>query len=225
MAAVKPKQSVKLARAEMYRRLILEAAEGEFAACGFEEAKMQDIAKGAGIALGTLYGVFPGKAEIYEAIQELRGREILEHVLRAIQGEAAFDTAAFKGIEAYVRCLVERPNYLRMHLREGLSWADRVTLRSQQQLATWERGMTLAVGLMKQGVERGYLHADDDPALQMKMLIAAHQVQLRDWLEHGARAQEVDALIRRMQAHFRRALLAQPVAPAAPIKALRRARK
>jgi AcrR family transcriptional regulator len=225
MAAVKPKESVKRARAEMYRRLILEAAEEEFAASGFEEAKMQDIAKGSGIALGTLYGVFPGKAEIYEAIQELRGREILDHVLRAIQGEGAFEVAASKGIEAYVRCLVDRPNYLRMHLREGLSWADQGALRSRLQVDTWERGMKLAVGLMKKGIEVGYLHGEEEPELQMKMLIAAHQVQLRDWLDRGGRAQDVDRLIERMQAHFRRSLLADSHTQVTSFKTSRRARK
>jgi AcrR family transcriptional regulator len=225
MPAVKPKESVKRARAEMYRRLILEAAEAEFAASSFEEARMQDIAKGAGIALGTLYGVFPGKAEIYEAIQELRGREILEHVLRAVQGEEGFAGAALKGIEAYVRCLVLRPNYLRMHLREGLSWADQGMLRSRTQVDTWERGMDLAVGLIKKGVQRGALDAEDEPEVQMKMLIAAHQEQLRDWLERGADTQGVDALIARMQNHFRRCFLAEPSSKATPLKSLRRARK
>lgn len=225
MAAVKPKESVKRARAEMYRRLILEAAEAEFAAAGFEEAKMQDIAKNAGIALGTLYGVFPGKVEIYEAIQELRGREILEYVARAVQDAGAFDAAALKGIEAYVRCLVDRLNYLRMHLREGLSWADQGTLRSRPQVDTWQRGMSLAVGLMKKGIEVGYLHSDEEPELQMKMLIAAHQVQLRDWLDRGARASEVGRLIERMQTHFRRALLAEPGPHVALLSTKRRARK
>src|SRR5690606_17844131 len=130
MARVSPKDGAKKAKAEMYRRLVLEAAEQVFANAGFDDAKIQDIAQAAGLSLGTLYTVFPGKAEIYDGIQEQRGREILESIYREIQGyEGVFD-AAMRGIDAYVRSLAERPHYLRMHLREGLSWTERTSLRS-----------------------------------------------------------------------------------------------
>jgi len=221
MARVSPKEGVKRARAEMYRGLILEAAEAEFAAHGFEAAKMQNIAQGAGIALGTLYTVFPGKTEIYDAVQALRGREILEHITRAIQGYPTFPEVALRGIEAYVRYLVDRPYYLQMHLREGLSWTDRAVLRSGEQVVTWEQGVKLATGLLKLGIERGFLHADNAPELQIKMLIAAHQVQIRDWLERGKDPAEVPQLIVRMQEHFRRAFVRE----IEPTRAARPARR
>lgn len=190
----------------MYRRLILEGAERVFAERGFDEAKIQHIAKAAGIALGTLYTVFPGKNEIYAAIQEQRGREILESIYRAIQGYDGVVDACMRGIDAYVRSLVERPYFLRMHLYEGLSWTDPSTLRSGEEVATLERGMSLAVGLIQMGIDRGFLH-DESPELLLKMLVAAHQVQLRDWLDRGAKAAEVDPLIARMQSHFTRAFV------------------
>ncbi len=223
MARVNPKDSLKRARAEMYRGLILDAAEAEFAAHGYDNAKMQNIAQGAGIALGTLYGVFPGKTEIYDAVQELRGREILGHISLAIQGHTEFPDVALRGIEAYVRYLVERPHYLQMHLREGLSWTDREVLRSGEQVATWEQGVKLATTLLKIGIERGLLHADNPPELQIKMLIAVHQVQIRDWLDRGAKAAEVPALIARMQQHFCRAFVRESAATRGAHKPARRA--
>lgn len=207
--AVSPKDSKKRAKAEMYRRLILESAEKVFADHGYDDAKIQDIAQGAGIALGTLYTVFPGKTEIYEAIQELRGREILESIFRHIQGYTDFLDAAMRGIEAYVRSLTERPHYLRMHLREGLSWAEREVLKSGEQVATWERGMSLAVSVLRAGIEHGLLHDDNPPELQLKMMVAAHQVMLNDWLARGGERDEIPALIERMQNHFRRAFVCE----------------
>ncbi|MET0286929.1 MAG: TetR/AcrR family transcriptional regulator [Polyangiales bacterium] len=201
-----PKEGVKAAKAEMYRRLIVEAAEPVFAEHGFDEAKMQDIAQGAGIALGTLYSVFPGKSELYAAIQEQRGREMLEGIYNAIQGYTGVADACQRGIEAYVRVLVERPHFLRMHLRDGLSWTDPSSLRSGVEVATWERGMSLAVDLLRMGIERGFL-LPNRPELVLKMMVATHQVQLTDWLERGAKANEVDALIADMQRHFVRAFV------------------
>jgi AcrR family transcriptional regulator len=205
-SAKSPKEGAKRAKAEMYRRLILEAAERVFAEHGFDEAKIQDIALGAGIALGTLYSVFPGKQEIYAAIQEQRGREMIAGIYGAIQGYQGVVDACERGIDAYVRVLVERPHFLRMHLRDGLSWTDPSSLRSGEEVATWERGMGLAVDLLKLGIERGYLHPSR-PELVLKMMVATHQVQLRDWLERGARAAEVDELIASMQQHFVRAFV------------------
>jgi AcrR family transcriptional regulator len=204
--AAGPKEGAKRARAEMYRRLIVEAAEPVFAEHGFDEAKMQDIAQGAGIALGTLYSVFPGKSELYAAIQEQRGREMLEGIYNAIQGYSGVADACQRGIAAYVRVLVERPHFLRMHLREGLSWTDPSSLRSGVEVATWERGMSLAVDLLRMGIERGFL-LPNRPELVLKMMVATHQVQLSDWLERGAQASEVDALIADMQRHFVRAFV------------------
>ncbi|MDB4991229.1 MAG: transcriptional regulator [Myxococcaceae bacterium] len=202
-----PKDGAKRAKAEMYRRLILDAAEQVFADHGYDEAKMQDIAQGAGIALGTLYTVFPGKTELYAAIQEQRGKEILESIFRAIQGYEGVVDACSRGIDAYVRTLAQKPYFLRMHLREGLSWTDPKSLRSGEELATWERGMSLAVSLLQAGIERGFLHGDTKPDVLLKMMVAAHQVQLQDWLDRGAEPTEIDGLIERMQQHFVRAFV------------------
>lgn len=207
MVGVTPKDSAKRAKADMYRRLIVEAAERVFAEYGYDEAKIQDIAQGAGIALGTLYTAFPGKTEIYAAIQAQRGREILEGIYRAIQGHDGVIDACKRGIDAYVRCLVERPYYLRMHLRDGLSWTTPSGLRIGEEVATWERGMSLAVELLKTGIARGYFYDESRPEVMLKMMIAAHQVQLRDWLDRGGEAAEVPALIERMQEHFVRAFV------------------
>jgi len=212
-----PKDGAKRAKAEMYRRLVLEAAERTFAERGFEVAKIQDIAQAAGLAPGTLYTVFPGKQEIYAAIQEQRGREIFERIYAAIQGYESVVDACRRGIDAYVRSLAERPFFLRMHLREGISWTSPSGRRSGEEVANWQRGTTLAAGILQMGIDRGYLVADDPPEVLLKMLVAAHQVQLQDWLDRGADAGEIGALIARMQSHFVRAFVrADGEIPAAP---------
>ena len=73
--------------------------------------------------------------------------------------------------------------------------------------------MSLAVNLLSAGIERGLLHGDNPPELLLKMMIAAHQVQLGDWLERGADVHEIDSLIERMQNHFRRAFVCDVANP------------
>jgi AcrR family transcriptional regulator len=213
---LRPKETAKRAKAETYRRLIMGSGEKVFAEHGFDAAKIQDIAAGAGLSLGTLYSVFPGKTEIYTAIQLQRGSEVLQDISAAMRSYQGVLEQALAGIAAYVRCLVERPDYLRMHLREGLSWTQRSSLRTGEEVDTWERGVALAVQLLERGMESGFFYVDNEPAILLKMMIASHQVQLQDWLDSGAEASAVDGLIRRMQDYFRRAFVAESARPLDP---------
>jgi AcrR family transcriptional regulator len=216
------KDAAKRAKTEAYRRLLRESAEQVFAEHGFDAAKIQDIAQLAGLSLGTLYTVFPGKTEIYTAIQAVRGAEVLREIQAAMQGHTSVLERALHGIAAYVKALVERPHYLRMHLREGLSWTQRSFLRTGPEVVTWEQGIALAVGLLRHGIEAGFFHADDPPEVLLKMLIASHQAQIQDWLDRGAQPGEIDALIRRMQAHFQRAFVRAPEPAAGRLRAAHR---
>lgn len=209
MARVAAKSNLKKAKAEMYRSLILEAAEQAFADHGYDDAKIQDIAAQSGIALGTLYTVFPGKAEIYDAVNRLRGEEVLAQITASLQGAEGLVGTCLRGIDAYVRCLAGRPNYLRMHLREGLSWTEKAVLKSGEQVKAYDRGMELAHGLLRQGIDNGELVGSDPPELMIKMMIAAHQVQLGAWVEAGADESSIDDLILRMQDYFLRAHVAR----------------
>lgn len=110
----------------MYHDLVFEAAESAFAARGFEATTMQDIAAEAGVSLQTLYSVFDGKRELYDEIRETR-REQFREALAGAASERHEDP--FQAIEAavrtYVRFHCDHPDYLRLQLHEGRSWALR----------------------------------------------------------------------------------------------------
>jgi AcrR family transcriptional regulator len=61
---------------ELFREAILEAAEEELAAAGFHGARVQDIAKRAGVAVGTFYNHFETKEDVLVALLDLRMREM-----------------------------------------------------------------------------------------------------------------------------------------------------
>jgi AcrR family transcriptional regulator len=195
------KQGVRRARASLYRTLIVEAAERVFAARGYDDGKMQDIAAAAGLSLRTLYAIFPGKWEIFQAIGETRGHEVLERIAAATRdGGAALDRL-LRAQAAYLEYMMAHPDYLRMHLREGTAWALGVSAHAgRAQLEAWARGMAAQVDLFRAGIGEGAF-VDESPALLAKMLAAMHQVALADWVEGGMR-EPPDALIRRMEAQL-----------------------
>lgn len=67
----------------LFRKAILDAAEGVFAERGFATARVQDVAARAGLAVGTIYNHFEQKEDILFALLDERMTGFLE----------AFDTA------------------------------------------------------------------------------------------------------------------------------------
>lgn len=122
---------------------ILEAAADVFAECGFERAKVDDIAERAGVAKGTIYYHFQGKDELFcaliadlmqrliarweqavatapDPVERLRGRvEALSRFLLANRRFAVMLLTEAWGNEA-------RQQVFRAHLRELIRVLERV---------------------------------------------------------------------------------------------------
>src|SRR2546428_7740306 len=79
-ATRQPRHEARRARTDVYRQHIFEAAEQVFAEHGFEAAKVQDIARRVGLSMGTIYSIFPSKADVLRAILEERGQAMLSLV-------------------------------------------------------------------------------------------------------------------------------------------------
>lgn len=94
MAARQPKPPVgtlvRKARVAAYRAAILDAAEQVFADAGFESAKMEDIARVAGVAKGTVYNYFQSKEAVFGALAD-RGRVELLGIIDDAMASATVD--------------------------------------------------------------------------------------------------------------------------------------
>ena len=185
------------ARNDLYRQHILEAAEEVFAERGFESAKLQDISKLAGVSMGTIYAIFPGKEDLFRAILAERGRELLQVARDGAHSGDDPRLALDRLVAAYIDYFVAHPNFLRMHVRLGTSWVLGPTLRSQGQVELWAEIHALQAELMRRGVESGAF-VDEDPALLAKIFSALDQVVLADWVAGGMHADRT-TLIDRMQ--------------------------
>jgi AcrR family transcriptional regulator len=208
MKAARPRDKARQARTDLYRRLICEAAERVFAAHGFAGALVEEIAREADVSIGTLYRVFPGrKAEIYRAIQELRGTELIGSTravgLAAWQQRGDVLDAMLEGLRTLVEYVMAHPDYLRMTLHEEQAWALGPQRSTTEQTAMWKAGMEGAAEGMRYGVETGLL-VDDDPDLMARTLVAMQQAHLGFWLEEG-RQRSSEEVVAALQRQFLRA--------------------
>lgn len=220
-AGSRPKSRLRQAREAAYAAVILEAAEEVFGREGYEGAKVQEVAREAGISLNTLYDVFPGKVELWRALHEQHLSRLFESALstlRSADPDNVLDQL-LTGIGGYVRYLVSHPKYLRLHLSDGSAWALGTGMRSEEQIEAWARGKRLVAELVARGIEQGVL-VDEDPELVVQIMLALHQVRLAHWLHSGCGTPQ-EEVVRQIQEHTIRALHA----PATLAKALARFRK
>lgn len=200
------KRRVREAKEALYRRLVLEAAERVFARKGYEDAKVEEIAQASGVSLGTLYSVFAGKAEIFRAIHEAADEELLHRAVDAARGLEDPLATLLAGVRAYTLYFLARPDLLRMHLREGLTWgAEGAGAGSRERTRAWHAGVDMLASAFQRGIDRGVLVARD-ARLMARMMIAMQQVELAHWLE-GGRERDPDAVVREMEAQVVRSFV------------------
>src|SRR5437870_1681461 len=167
----KPRDEARLARTDVYRSHIVEAAEQVFAERGFAQAKLQDISRLAGLSMGTIYAIFPSKTALYRTILEERGRELLE-LARRVAGRKAPPAEALDAlIGLYIDYFVAHPAFLRMHLRAGTSWAIAPS-GTEAQVEHWRDIHALQADIFRRGVAAG-VFGDEAPAY-LARLFSAH---------------------------------------------------
>ena len=188
------------ARARMYRDLVFESAECVFGQKGFEHATMQDIAREAGISLKTLYAAFPGKQELYEDIQRVRGRAFMDRVAAAIDGDAEPLDRLHQAVTAYVSFLFEHRDWLRIHLRSRVSWG----MRPSEQYAAdyWEEGLTAFADILREGSESALFYPGDpmrsSALVQAILQVQVSQAVIADASDTEQTAEEIMLLLRRL---------------------------
>src|SRR5690625_4616930 len=79
-----PNRGVRMPRDER-RAQLLEAAKHVFVGNGYHAAAMDDIAERAGVSKPVLYQHFPGKLELYLALLDTHGNELVDRVRSAIE--------------------------------------------------------------------------------------------------------------------------------------------
>ncbi len=193
-------------RRARYRAAILEAAERAFADQGYDATKVQDLARDAGVSLTTLYGAFPGKWEIFCAVQEARLAALLREVLGGASTLPAdpLERLCF-GIERYLRFHMRHPTFLRLELREGVPWGTTDALRTPAQTRAWKAGLAMMTQTFAEGIERG-LFEPDDPETCARTTTAISQVRLALWARGGGRTPP-DTVVERTLAQLVRAFV------------------
>ncbi len=206
-----PRHEARQARNDVYRQHIFAAAEQVFAEHGFAATKVQDISRRAGLSMGTIYAIFPSKEDLFRAILDERGRELLQ-LARDVAADVAAPRAALQALsEAYVGYFAAHPDFLRMHLREGTSWVLSPLADNDGRAQLWRDIHELQAGIFRRGVAAG-VFVDEDPGFLAKLYSAMDQVLLSDWVGSGMKASSQE-VAQHLHGLVERSFSRGPVAP------------
>lgn len=192
----KQPRELREAKEALYREHIMEVAERMFADQGFAETKMQDIARKAGISLGTLYQSYPGKQDLYRALLITRDSEMFEvatsRAQKVLPGMDSLEPLLW-AMQAHVSFLLEHPDYLRMQLQQGYVWYHSASWPSSDEQQMWERGLAMLEQVFQWGADQGYF-VPGDASEQAKLMMAMQQARLASWVGKGMRESHDEVL-------------------------------
>ncbi|MDO5675946.1 MAG: TetR/AcrR family transcriptional regulator [Propionibacteriaceae bacterium] len=97
------------ARGERTKARILASARTAFASLGYHEASIVKITEGAGVAMGTFYLYFPGKAELYHEVVVDLNRQLRNAMRAGSEGATNRLDAERGGFRAYFDFLTDHP--------------------------------------------------------------------------------------------------------------------
>ncbi len=166
------------------RERILDAAVKVFAAEGFYNAKVSQIAEAAGVADGTIYLYFKSKDELLISLFEDRMDRVLE-TLRGALGEPGGAIARLRRvIELHLELIEQNPEMAEVITVELRQSAKFIREYHNPKFAEFLR---LIAGAVAEGQKKGELRGDIDPQLTARALFGALDEISLAWIVRAPR--------------------------------------
>jgi AcrR family transcriptional regulator len=155
------KQARTEAEREERMRSIRAAALDVFAAKGFAAARLDDIAKQAGVAKGTIYLYFASKEDLLEAIVKSTIGAVLANVEQAVAASPAPASEMLRMIGQTLGAAIEeddRRRVLHLVLSEGARFPAIADFYHREIIS---RGMGLIRAIVARGIDSGEFKSDE----------------------------------------------------------------
>jgi AcrR family transcriptional regulator len=188
------------AKAAARREAILDAALDEFSARGFAAARLDDVARRAGVAKGTIYLYFADKEALFQELIRFQLNPVIGTFEVALASDLPLRAIIDRAVELFVREIygTHRKEVIRLIISEGPRFPALAEFYYREVLA---RILPALRARLTRALERGEIA--DDALIRFPQLIGAASVVAIVW--HGLfdrfEPLDVQAMIR---AHFDR---------------------
>jgi TetR/AcrR family fatty acid metabolism transcriptional regulator len=170
-----------------YREAILAAAERVFRKSGFYATRMTDIAREAGVAVGTLYNYFDSRDVILSDLLSLRHQEFHAKVLAAAVSEDPV-TRLRQIVDTSFDLMDEAGALFAIFMERGaVGEYDIERLVGARADSEYGEFLALLDKTIRAGIRERKLRDDVDPRLLVSMLSGAMNGVMYAWLKKGRR--------------------------------------
>jgi AcrR family transcriptional regulator len=150
-------------RPEQRRKLIVEAAAAEFGRRGHRDARMEDIARAAGVTKAVLYDHFPNKGALHAEVVTRASDDLVGTVVAAVSASDSDPESRFRiGLRTSFRVIEQRPDVRTLLL--GEPGADlqvaQASMKAQRGARTAMAALYLSEPRFLPGMRRRKEHAE-----------------------------------------------------------------
>lgn len=193
---------VRFARAAARRDAILDAALDEFSARGFAATRLDDVAKRADVAKGTIYLHFKDKESLFQELIRSKMAPVVGTLEATFAADLPLRMVIEKAIDVFVREVYgsHRKHLIRLIISEGPRFPSLAEFYYREVLS---RILKSVRGLLRRAFERGELA--DDTLIRFPQLIGAPGIIAIIWSGLFDRFEPLDVRAM-MRAHFHRLL-------------------
>ncbi len=181
------KRSVKEERRErevaLRRDDILAAASQVFGDKGFQGAQVAEVANAAEVSLNSVYGLFKGKEELYEAVISSAAKTVGDRVQNAVRDVPDPSDRLLRVIDELFACFEEHRHLLRIyaHNTHGLPWRVRQSM-GEGSLQVFQGFTIWLIELAGQAKKAGSLKDIDAETLALSLIGTVTTTAAR-WVE------------------------------------------
>jgi len=195
-----PRPGTRTAKAAARRDAILDAALDEFSARGFAAARLDDVARRARVAKGTIYLHFKDKETLFQELIRSKMTPVVGNLEAAFATELPLRRIVDRAIEIFVRDVygTQRKQLIRLIISEGPRFPALAEFYYREVLS---RVLVAVRGLLRRALDRGELA--DDVLIRFPQLIGAPGIIAIVWSGLFDRFEPLDVRAM-MRAHFDR---------------------
>jgi AcrR family transcriptional regulator len=189
---------VRFAKAAARRDAILDAALDEFSARGFAATRLDDVAKRADVAKGTIYLHFKDKESLFQELIRSKMAPVVGTLEATFAADLPLRMVTEKAIDVFVREVYgsHRKHLIRLIISEGPRFPALAEFYYREVLS---RILKSVRGLLRRALERGELA--DDTLIRFPQLLGAPGIIAIIWSGLFDRFEPLDVRAM-MRAHF-----------------------
>ena len=184
------RQSARLTKAAARREAILEAALDEFSARGFAAARLEDVAKRAGVAKGTIYLYFADKEALFQELVRFQIGPVMSAFETVLASPLPLKSLIDQAIEIFTREVfgTRRKQVMRLIISEGPRFPALAEFYHREVLGPLLKAVRAR---LQRALEHGEIN--DDALVRFPQLLGAATVMAVVWQGLFDRFEPLDA--------------------------------